>query len=46
LTETQEKLILAGKCEDYKGGELTEVSLPRWVRKRAARLAAHRGRLS
>jgi hypothetical protein len=46
LTETLEKLILAGKCEEYKGGELTVVSLPRWVRKRAGRLAAHRGRLS
>jgi hypothetical protein len=33
LTETPEKLILAGKCEEYKGGELTVVSLPRWVKK-------------
>jgi hypothetical protein len=46
LTGTPEKLILAGKYEEFKGGELTMVSLLRWVRGRADMPEAHRGRLS
>jgi len=46
LTETLEKLILAGKYEEYRGGKLTVVSSLRWVRERADMPEAHRGRLS
>jgi len=46
LTETPEKLILAGKYEEFWGGELTVVILLRWVRVRADIPEAHRGRLS